>query len=75
MDENQTGKMLSDLHRIAISLDRVALALAIEVSYKVKDEILPGPEPGEKTIHVLQSAEGLRQRALERLVQSYERGV
>lgn len=74
MDENQTAQMLNDLHRIAISLDRVALSLAIEVSYKVKDEILPGPEPGESTIQALRSAEDLRRKALDRLVHSYERG-
>ncbi|MHC4137154.1 MAG: hypothetical protein ACYTDU_17385 [Planctomycetota bacterium] len=74
MNEKQTGKLLSDLDRIVISLDRMAAALAIEVSYKVKDEIFPSSEVGDTTIHVLQSAESLRQRALERLVHSYQQG-
>lgn len=73
MDENQTGKMLSDLHRIAISLDRVAHALAIDASCKVKDETFP-QGAGDSTIHVLQSAEDLRRKALDLLAHSYQRG-
>lgn len=73
MDENQTGKMLNDLHRIAISLDRVAHALAIDASCKVKDMTFH-PEVGDSTIQVLQSAEDLRRKALDLLVHSYQRG-
>ena len=71
MNEKQTGKLLNDLDRIVVSLDRVAAALAIEVSYKVKDEILPSSDVGETTINVLHSAESLRTLALKRLVRSY----
>ena len=38
MDENQAGRILSTLEHIAVSLDRVAAALAVEASYKIKDE-------------------------------------
>lgn len=74
MDENQTGKMLSDLHRIAVSLDRVAHALAIDASCKVKDMNFPSAEVGDSTIQVLRSAEDLRRKALDRLAHSYQLG-
>ncbi|MHC4972395.1 MAG: hypothetical protein ACYTG3_08680 [Planctomycetota bacterium] len=73
MDENQAGRILSTLEHIAVSLDRVAAALAVEASYKIKDEHLPmGAEVGDKTIVVLRTAEDLRTRALKRLARSYE---
>jgi hypothetical protein len=75
MDETETGKMLTELRRIAVSLDRLAAAFTVEMSYKVKDEMLPSSsEVGETTIHVLQNAENLRQLALKRLVRSYSQG-
>lgn len=74
MDENQTTRLLNDLHRIAIYLDRVAHALAIDASCKVKDMAFPSAEVGDSTIQVLRSAEDLRRKALDRLVHSYQRG-
>jgi hypothetical protein len=73
MDENQTAKMLNDLHRIAINLDRMAHAAAIDASCKVRDMTFH-QGVGDSTIQVLQSAEDLRRKALDLLVHSYQRG-
>ena len=74
MTEKETERMLSDLHRIAVSLDRAAHALAIDASCKVKDVTVPSGDVGESTIQVLTSAEDLRRKALDRLVHSYQSG-